>query len=996
MAGWRTYSPVPQLSFCDEISLEPKEILYILQDENEATDRKLACLGLIQEFPEELAAESLHEAIAILLSLIPSHSDAVSSRLSVHAVLALTTLLGGCCGEENNEIQIQGLDEFLELLFGVVEDCRRSKDDLRNAALASLHELETCFPGLLSGKLDRLGFAASIPLGVDTLPILTRTLQHMIQKHGANFRDYSLHDDQPPNLLTSMIISPFSPPVDSIVSSMTEPDARELRATIVKAIEYLYYLPTAQQLTTVMDLALFVHSCGPSIPPAVFKPLLPRLIASPFLQLQESALVLKATFGETLFLAEDEGVLVKRTLALSVHPLIAPEICLSAAHRVLHFPENLPLCGTDTCHVPVSLTTTMVAPLFPSVFLGCPPVIPDAPLAPIRQSLLLARLHILAIVLTENSSDIQGPKMMFHCLEAMAATLQPSNNQLVETFFLAAELFYHCFGDSDAVSSNMEYLLLGLHKQNACWVKPIVSFLNWMIAEKPQNACPLNILRTLQNEILHGQFLDSSPLEGLAILTRVAEEPSMDQHAILALLASSQLCITNDWLTGHALLAVCHAVMVQCDSAHLGVPLTNLLKCIAEEHGDLDVQDRARTYLALIRGVSSKKLSRMLSPGTVTDAEHPWSSPVTVGNLSALSDIIVLSETVLELVADVTGENNFGQICNFESKDGAHELVNIINSEIEENRKIDELKVQNEKKVILCESPIDHYDDRDGKCDGEESDPFRLETECKKNDDEDEKKKVSSNDIQNLHSFCIQNGVSMDTFDDAVAMYYASREAGVLPSTIMLRFWLRYNMSASAVPVHLQRLCAIELRLSAGPNLGAISPEPIVPYIGADEPLGQLVTLRVKPSQPRPSVLRGEALFCDSEGRTCSCLLPPVDIAFCSLCLPLPVPSALRGAIFDALWDEFLAAPEEGDCAESLFCCKLNDTGLDSLVNNRFGHFVVKVLEAQYDIGIFLPPGNHVLLRCTQLGATVKISIVTDCWQLLPFICSFLAESTKT
>uniref|UniRef100_A0A8C4X1T0 Adaptor related protein complex 5 subunit beta 1 n=1 Tax=Eptatretus burgeri TaxID=7764 RepID=A0A8C4X1T0_EPTBU len=864
--------------------------VHIVCNYSSSSPMQLACLGHIQEFPEEVSAESLHEAITVLLSLIPSHSDAVSSHLSVHAVLALTTLLGGCCGEENDEIQIQRLDDFLQFLLGVMEDCRRSKDDLRRAALASLLELETCFPGLLSRKLDRLIFAASTPLGVDTLPVLTRTLQHMIQKHGANFRDYSLHDDRPPNLLPSMIISPVSPPLNTIVNSMTEPDTRELRATLVKAIEYLYYLPTAQQLTTVMDLAWFVHSCGPCIPPAVFKPLLPRLIASQILQLQESSLVLKATFGETLFAAEDEGVLVKRTLALSVHPLITPEICLSAAHRVLHFPENLPLYGADTGHAPVSLTSTMVAPLFPSVFLGCPP------------SLLLARLHILAIILAENSSDIQGPKMLYHCLEAMATTLQPSNNQLVETFFLAAELLYRCFGDSDAVSSNMEYLLLGLHKWNACLVKPIVSFLNWMIAEKPQNVCPLNILRTLQNEILQSQILDSSPLEGLAILTCAVEQPSMDQHAILAFLASSQLCVANDWLTGHALLAICHAVMVQSDSAHLGVPLSNLLKCIAGGHGDLDVQDRARTYLALIQGVSSKKLSRMLSPGTVTDAEHPWSSPVS--NLSALSDVIVFTETVLELVADI-----------------AHE-----------------------------------------------------------------KKKVLSNDIQNSHSFCIRNGVSMDKSDDAVAMYYASREAGKLPSTITLRFWLRYRMSASDIPVHLQQLCAIELRLDAGPNLGAISPETIVPCIGADEPLGQLVRLRVEPSQARPGVLRGEALFCDAEGRTCLCLLPPVDVAFCALCLPLPVPSTLRGAIFDALWNEFLAATEEGECAESIFCCQLNDTSLDSLVNNRFGHFVVKALEAQYDIGMFLPPRNHVLLRFTQLDATVKISIVTDCWQLLPFI----------
>ncbi|KAL7407884.1 hypothetical protein ABVT39_015140 [Epinephelus coioides] len=164
------------------------------------------------------------------------------------------------------------------------------------------------------------------------------------------------------------------------------------------------------------------------------------------------------------------------------------------------------------------------------------------------------------------------------------------------------------------------------------------------------------------------------------------------------------------------------------------------------------------------------------------------------------------------------------------------------------------------------------------------------------------------------------------------------------------------------------------------------------------------VSLRLKPRWPYPTTLHTSAIFTTQDGLTWLTILPHIQVAFQQAFMPLPAPQAWgqggKLRLFQGLWDEMSSdnGEDSADCATSLFCCQLKGEALIALVENHFLPYLISDLSdrEEFKVLFFLPPQSHVLLKINLEEDTTHFNIVTDNWQLLPHISSYLLTITSS
>lgn len=159
-----------------------------------------------------------------------------------------------------------------------------------------------------------------------------------------------------------------------------------------------------------------------------------------------------------------------------------------------------------------------------------------------------------------------------------------------------------------------------------------------------------------------------------------------------------------------------------------------------------------------------------------------------------------------------------------------------------------------------------------------------------------------------------------------------------------------------------------------------------------------VVQLRLKPRQPYPNTLQVSAIFTTCDGLTWLTDLPNVHVAFQQLFLPLPAPPAwspgCRLKLFQELWDH-ICSESRGGC--SLFCCQLRGVALRTLLNKYLFPFLLSdPCSEEFQVLLYLPPQNHMMLSIRAEEDAVHFNIATDNWQLLPHLNSYLLSITSS
>ncbi|XP_036272423.1 AP-5 complex subunit beta-1 isoform X1 [Pipistrellus kuhlii] len=606
-----------------------RDLLSDLRSEKLSEPTKVSMLALSLEYPAQLwpdapAAEAAATSLLDTLVLLPPRPSALRRPLLLAATTALVT--GGALGPTSGASL-----RLLPLLLGLASggDLGRGfgpaseQRPLQATACECLRELESCQPGLLGGCLGLLrgllgqeGPVAPVqPLSLLLALALRNTL--VIQaRAGASLQGLLTVRASPPGggpwnwTLAQAGEAHLQPQAPSWPAaeeecrlSALEPspeEARELRAAVAQLLDTSYLLTPVAQAQLLWLLGWALRGLRGQ-PPVLFKPQLVRLLSTAQLTLLHAVLALKAAFGEALFTAQDEALLLRRLTLAAQHPALPLPAHLFHLHCLLSFPENCPLGPAGEEAAPLLLEPQLCRGLLPHLLLD--------PMA------LLARLHLLCLLCAEDEQEEKGQAQSpCHYLQELLAGLQqraalPGSPRALATLcFRASYLVARCLAGRHAVLTPLTHGLAQLYRARPALAPHFVDLLDRVAPELGE------LLRVvLRQEVVSRPGGGEALRWHLQMLARVADRDA--QSATLAFLQAAAVHC-SDWGLQQALLRVCRALL----RAGVGGGLADLLQALARQLEDPDGRDHARLYYILLSHLSGPKLGVALGPSLAAPA----------------------------------------------------------------------------------------------------------------------------------------------------------------------------------------------------------------------------------------------------------------------------------------------------------------------------------------------------------------------------------------
>ncbi|XP_039338430.1 AP-5 complex subunit beta-1 isoform X2 [Mauremys reevesii] len=598
------------------------ELLQDLSSERISEQTKVSMLTLLLEFPTLLCPDpEVGEQVAgsLLANFAQLPHSPKLSWLRRHLLVVVGTVLISteAFGEGS-----QASRDYLSLLLHLASDLndqRQGPGDhgVRAAACESLRELECCYPGLFSRRLDSLRSMQQQELtpvhqGYTLLYSLAlRNAVLLLARRGEGALSELLAGNE--GLAWEAVgnagaVSPAS--LDRLLLLPTPAETKELKSVLSQLLDGSYLLTPPAQSQLLWHLAQVVCVIRTQSP-AIFKAQLVRLFGTAHVALLHASLQLKGLFTDSLFTAEDEAFLLRRLVGMAQHPSLPSPLKLFYLDCLLHFPENRPLGSGSEEGLPVLLTPRLASCLFPSLF--------NDP------GTMLARLNLLSLVCLEN----QGPEAergvgyIFEHVLALADTVAgKGGREATGLFFRAAYLFARYFGSRPQLMGELTGTLVGLYRQRCSLAPNLINLLNETQAVLDDPAWPTSLSKALQELTVGMPLLPPWEQElgwHLKLLARVAKESGVPQGSTLGFLqrlvrlaGAGQL---GDWYVGQALLSVCRNLLQHQPPPAMGCQLAELLQDVSLSYPDVDVQDRARFYYILLSCLSGDKLGAVLAPG---------------------------------------------------------------------------------------------------------------------------------------------------------------------------------------------------------------------------------------------------------------------------------------------------------------------------------------------------------------------------------------------
>ncbi|CAK7308323.1 AP-5 complex subunit beta-1 [Vulpes lagopus] len=604
------------------------DLLSELRSEKLSEQTKVSLLALSLEYPAQLwpdtaAAEAAATSLLDTLVLLPPRPSALRRPLLLAATTALAT------GDALGPTSAASL-RLLPLLLGLASgsDLGRGfgpaseQRSLQATACECLRELESCKPGLLGGRLGLLRGLLGQEGPVQPLSLLLalalRNALVIQARARAGLQGLLMAGDAPTVGIPwnwalaeegAAHLQPQAPSWPATEAqecgfAVLEPspeEARELRAAVAQLLDTSYLLTPVAQAQLLWLLGWALRGLRGQ-PPVLFKPQLVRLLGTGQLTLLHAILALKAAFGEALFTAQDEALLLRRLTLAAQHPALPLSAHLFYLHCLLSFPENWPLGPTGEEAAPLLLGPRLCRGLLPSLL--------HDPMA------LLARLHLLCLLCADDEEKEEKAQDWSpqHYLEELLAGLRQraaldgGPRALATLCFQASYLVVRCLAMQPAVLTPLTRGLAQLYQSRPALAPHFVDLLDRV---GPELGEPLRVV--LRQEVVARPGKDEALCWHLQILAKVADGNA--QSATLGFLRAAAARCT-DWDLQQALLQVCRALL----RAGVGKGLADLLQALARQLEDPDGRDRARLYYILLAHLAGPKLGVALGPSLAAPA----------------------------------------------------------------------------------------------------------------------------------------------------------------------------------------------------------------------------------------------------------------------------------------------------------------------------------------------------------------------------------------
>uniref|UniRef100_A0A3Q1FFJ4 AP-5 complex subunit beta-1 n=1 Tax=Acanthochromis polyacanthus TaxID=80966 RepID=A0A3Q1FFJ4_9TELE len=611
------------------------ELLRELRDDRASYSVKVLLLSPLCEHPTLLCpSDSVGEETTLELMSVFAQCPPKFVGFRCHLLLALTSVLicTSCASGRSRASQ-----DFLDLLLQIIQDPSdlHSDGSLRSlcaTACDCLRELEACCPGLLSQRIELLGGLRQQetsrlhqPYAALQTLVLRNAVFQLTQEKGAGAehlkallggitsvaweadQDSGLMNNKDSAVLSSLILGNMG----VVPTLQTGPDCKELRSVLSSLLEESYLLTPLCQAALLHRLTEVV-AMVPSIPPAIFRAQLLRLLGTSEVCLLHSTLLMKCAYTDSLFSAEDEAFILKRLVVLSQHPrLTAPEK-LFYMDCILHFPENRPIDSGDES-LPVLLTPQLASALAPTVLND--------------SATLLSRFNLLSLVHLEEGEEAEEGQGLEYLYEHLTSLLHIVENggsrEIVVTFFRAVFLFLFYFHHVERYSTGLTEQLCKLYLHHTHLAPHLINLADQTQDKLSESNWAVGLLTALQKAITSLTQLSVKDVKWhLKMLARVAEEGEIPQRNTLSFLSKvitpsfSSLCESGDWRQGNNVLGVCRRLLVHPSLDSLLIPLADILQHLARCYRDTDIQDHARLYYTLLTTLSREKLAGVMMQGT--------------------------------------------------------------------------------------------------------------------------------------------------------------------------------------------------------------------------------------------------------------------------------------------------------------------------------------------------------------------------------------------
>ncbi|XP_072442789.1 AP-5 complex subunit beta-1 [Chiloscyllium punctatum] len=893
------------------------DLLRVLADEKISENVKIQILGIIQEFPGWLftssrLAEQAAESIFSIYSQLPFVPKSVN--LKCHLLLSVTTIVIATDYLTSN---VKILNNLMTQLFDAVCDTNDRKygghfRPLRALACDCLREFETCHPGLLSRKLELLHTLQQkevSPLHQAYTLLYIQVLKNAVHalSRSRNVSDGAIRElltrneeikwkvmEKPQDLLAITTTTDLTPLPSTI-------ETKELKSSVTLLLEESFLLTPVSQAALFHELIQVVLMVR-SLSPAIFRSQLLRLFGTMDISLMHSMLHMKASFTDSLFSAEDENFLLKRLVCMAQHPLLSNPVKLFYMDCLLHFPENRPINSNLEENLPVLFTPKMAACLFPTLFND--------------SSTMMSRLNLVSLMCLDSAEEERGLAEIFDYLVSLYKLVDANGSRgHTVTFFQAVYIFVSCFHASEMYMSELTQYMVKLYQRHCTLAPHMINLIDSIQQLFEDSKWPVSLGEALRKLIVELPPKQLSPhklklIWHLKVLARVAKEPTILQKTtvrfLLNVVQASDLCRQGDWRMGNSVLSVCKSILHHQNVEPIFNDLADLLQHVHAQFQDIDIQDHAHFYYALLTCLSHEKLAGIVAPGTGNCIRAKTRSLSSLMSESAGHSISVLpiKHPVLKIIpVPEEGSSNLGLAGDTTVKD-------------------------------LEEDSLQKY----------------------------------LNQFQNVG----------------------------FASTIVMKFHLTF---AEEVDPEYHKIYTVHLCF----DLRSTHYEPLsdlhVPCLFLSRN-PHVFSLAFKPHLPFPVTLHTRAVFTREDGSTCCSQLEPVDIGFARLFLALPVPTnwplEMKARLFNQFWESLLQTGSSQSVL-SRFCFTTVQRPLSELVNLHFQKYVVSQQSdpESYKVFLFLPPRVHLLLSLEQAHNMAKVDIVTDNWQLLPFINSYLIDITS-
>lgn len=600
------------------------DLLRVLTDEKMGENIKVQILVILQEFPTLLlvSSQSAGRAVESVFNLylrLPLTPKTL--KLKCHLLLSVTTIVIATDDLLSDE---QTLKNLMKQLLDVACDSNDHRNGvtfrpLRAVVCDCLREFETCYPGLLSGKLELLSSLQRrevTPLHQAYTLLYSQVLKNAIhtvaQVHNASGgtiremlernEDIKWKGREKQQELAAVTVTTNL----SLFPSADE--TKELKSCVSLLLEESFLLTPASQAVLLRELAqvvLMVHSLSP----AMFRSQILRLFGTMDVSLLHTMLYMKATFTDSLFTVEDENLLLKRLVGMVQHPLLGVPLKLFYMDCLLHFPENRPLSSNLQENLPVLFTSRMANCLFPTLFND--------------SSTMLGRLNLLSLVCLENGVDERGIAEIFDYLMSLYKLVDISGSRdRIVTFFQAVYIFVSHFYTNEEYMAELTNRMVQLYDKHCSLAPHMINLISSTQNLLEDCKWPVSLAGALQKLIvaLPLQQLPPNLMWHLKVLARVAKEGSIPQKAtvqfLLIVIRSCNVCGMGEWQMGNAVLSVCRNILHCQNLEPIFKDLADLLQHLHLWFQDIDIQDHAHFYYALLTCLSTDKLAGIVAEGS--------------------------------------------------------------------------------------------------------------------------------------------------------------------------------------------------------------------------------------------------------------------------------------------------------------------------------------------------------------------------------------------